>query len=227
MLALEVIMNDSWTQETTSLIEELSKELDNITSKIEHLILEKQDIEQQISAAETLIRIYRNKHQNESTIYQDIPKGYFGDKSYSEMLKEIAVKLGGVFKVVDAAEILLQAGVSDSKRTIQSNIYAVIRRNPEKFKKLKEGEYRYTNGSSVVTKSIQGTDKQHSRVKSGIQKAIKEIKDKNPQMTKKEVLNYLINNGFDFKGKKSVNAVNMTWAKLGYHKEGKQQSLLV
>jgi hypothetical protein len=60
---------------------------------------------------------------------------------------------------------------------------------------------------------------------SGIRQAVKELKDKNPQMTKKEVLNYVVKSGFDFKGKKPVNALNITWAYLGYSKEGKQQSL--
>ena len=44
-------------------------------------------------------------------------------------------------------------------------------------------------------------------------------------MTKNEVLTYLVKSGFDFKGKRSANAVNITWAYLGYSQEGKQQSL--
>ena len=44
-------------------------------------------------------------------------------------------------------------------------------------------------------------------------------------MTLKEVLDYLITSGFDFKGRKPTSAVNLTWGYLGYAKEGKQQPL--
>ena len=51
-------------------------------------------------------------------------------------------------------------------------------------------------------------------------------KSKEAQMTKKEVLNYLVKSGFDFKGKRPASAVNITWAYLEYSLEGKQPSLL-
>jgi hypothetical protein len=215
-------MNESWIKETMELIEDLGKQHTEIESTLEELLNEKERLENQIDAAESLIRIYRNKHQTLPTSLQDIRFGHFGDKSYSQILKEIASILGGYFKVGDATEIMLQAGVNKNRRVIQSNIYAVLYRDKEHFIKIKEGEYRYTNGTS---KPIVKPSERHTRSHSGIQKAIKELKDKNPQLTKKEVLNRLLETNFDFKGKKPASAVNIVWAKLGYHKEGKQQVL--
>jgi len=79
---------------------------------------------------------------------------------------------------------------------------------------MKPGEYRYLNHAN-----------KDNGKPSGVRQAVKELKERNPQMTKKEVVNYLIKNGFDFKGKKPINAVNISWAYLGYSQEGKQQSL--
>jgi hypothetical protein len=214
-------MNDTWIKETIELIEDLQKEHNGVVTKLESLLNEKDDIERKIDSAQSLIRMYTNKHQFMPLPLKDIQPGYFGNKSYSEMLKEIASKLGGYFKVQDATDIMLQAGVS-KRRTIQANIYAVLRRDKEHFIRIKEGEYRYTNGTS---KSNVRLPERPARSRSGIQAAIKDLKDKTPQMTKKEVLNRLIEMNFDFKGKKPVNAINIVWAKLGYHKEGKQQSL--
>jgi len=215
-------MNETWVKETMELIGDLEKEHNEVEAKLSSLLDEKEEIENQIIAAQNLVRMYRNKHQYLPLPLQDIKSGYFGNKSYSEMLREIASKLGGYFKVLDATEIMLQAGVSNDRRTIQANIYAVLRRDKEHFIRMKEGEYRYTNGSSKPTIK---SSKRPSRSHSGIQQAIKELKDKNPQLTKKEVLNRLFESNFNFKGKKPVNAVNIVWAKLGYHKEGKQQAL--
>jgi hypothetical protein len=215
-------MSDTWIKETMELMEDLQNQHNEVEAKLSALLDEKEEIESQIIAAENLIRMYRNKHQALPISLQDIRIGHFGNKSYPEILKEIASQLGGYFKVMDVTEIMLQAGVSKDRRQIQANIYAVLRRMKDKFIRVEKGEYRYTNSSPKLSvKPIGRPTKSHS----GIQAAIKNLKDKNPQMTKKEVLNYLLETGFDFKGKKPVNAVNIIWAKLGYHKEGKQQVL--
>jgi len=215
-------MSDSWIRETMELVEELQGQLDKVEGKLSGLLNEREELERQIEATQNLIRLYRNKHQALPASIQDIRVGHFEDKSYPEMLKEIASKLGGYFKVLDATEIMLQAGVNNDRRTIQANIYAALRRDKKHFVKIKDGEYRYTNGPP-------GQDikpgREPAKSRSGVQAAIKKLKDENPQLTKKEVLNRLIEANFDFKGRRPVNAVNIVWAKLGYHKEGKQQGL--
>ncbi len=214
-------MNDSWVKETLDLIEELQQQKNKLEAHVEFTILEIEELQTQILGAQALIPLYRSKHNISAMPTQDIQLGYFSNKTYPEMLTEIATKSGGYFKVLDATEIMLQAGVSKDKRQIQANIYAVLRRMKDRFVKVKRGEYRYTNGSQKLESKVSET--KVARSKSGVQAAIKNLKDNNPQMTKKEVLNHLLEIGFDFKGKKPVSAVNIVWAKLGYSKEGKQQ----
>jgi len=216
-------MNESWITETMELIGDLEKQLIKIEGELSGLFQEKEELEQQIMTADNLIRLYRNKHKVLPTPLQDIHSGYFGNKTYPEMLREIATKSGGYFKVLDATEIMLQADVSKDKRAIQANIYAALHRLKDHFIKVKRGEYRYSNG--VPKQKTRQEIQQSSRSHSGVQVVVKNLKDKNPQMTKKEVLSRLLETGFDFKGKMPVSAVNIVWAKLGYHKEDKQQSL--
>jgi len=91
-----------------------------------------------------------------------------------------------------------------------------LNRMGKSFVKRARGQYWYTGN---------GQDKDSSKP-SGLRNAVKAIKDLNPQMTKQEVLNTLTRAGFDFKGKRPTQAINITWAYLGYSKEGKQQSFL-
>lgn len=217
-------MNNSWLEETLEIIRDWEKEHDNLnmkidelTEKIEELEYEQNEIEEKIMTAQALIQAYKEKY-NISFIQNlaNVPVNSWANKSYPEILIEIAQRSGGYLKVNNAVEFILQSGFSNDKRAIQANVYSTLGRmvQSNRFKKMRPGEYRFLNG----TKKSDGKP-------SGIRQAVKELKDKNPQMTKNEVLNHLIKSGFDFKGKRPANAVNITWAYLGYSQEGKQQSL--
>jgi len=221
-------MSDMWIKETTELIDELQKRLNHLEGEIEELLSERDEVQGQIIAADNLIRLYREKHNVLPSSLQDISPGYFGNKSYPEILVDIAKKSNNYLKVLDATDIMLKAGVGKDKRQVQASTYAALSRMVQagRFVRITKGEYRYTNGLQKPTQKLPAKlGQKNKRSKSGVQQAVKELKDQNPQWTKKEVLNYLIQAGFDFKGKKPVNAVNIVWAKLGYSKEGKQQVL--
>ena len=140
-------MSDTWVKETLELIEELQRQKDKLESQVEFTILEIEELQKKITGAQALIPLYRNKHNIISVPTLEVKQGYFSNKSYPDMLTEIAIKLGGYFKVLDVVEIMHRAGVNEDKRQIQSNIYAVLNRKKENFIRVKEGEYRYTNGS--------------------------------------------------------------------------------
>jgi len=206
-------MDNSWIQETMKIIDDWQMELANLESNFEKIRYDIEELKQRIAVAEDMIREYRNKHNITSFNLEDIYPGCFGNKTYPEMLIEIAKRNGGYLKVTDAVEIMLQADVSKNKRFIQANVYPALKRMRNRFIKVRRGEYRLTNGIIKQTG------------KSGLREVVKKLKEKNPQMTKTEVLKYLMKMGFDFKGRRPANALNITWAYLGYSKEGKQQSL--
>jgi hypothetical protein len=209
-------MNESWIKETMELLEDWENQKQSLQNKLEQLQNELMDLEDSIVAGHALIQAYMSKHNITSLMPEGIKTGNFANMSYPDMLIEIAKMGQGYLKATDAVDILFQSGIAHNRRTIQANVYSALRRlkNTKRFVKKAPGEYRYVNHA-----------KKNDSKPSGLRQAVKELKEKNPQMTKKEVLNHLMKSDFDFKGKKPANALNITWAYLGYSKEGKQQSL--
>lgn len=209
-------MKDLWIKETMELLEGCERQKTNVEDRIEALEEELDGLDDILTAGSALIRAYMEKHNYAPPSLQGTDLRNLANMSYPEMLIEIARKRQGYLKVSDAVDILLEANISRDKRLIQANIYSALRRMSKRFIKISPGEYRYTNHEA------KGDGKP-----SGIRQAVKKLKEKNPQMTKKDVLDYLIKGGFDFKGKKPTNAVNITWAYLGYANQEKQPKLRI
>lgn len=207
-------MDNSWVKETMELLEDWENQRQSLQNKVEQLQNELMDLENSIVTGHALIRAYMEKHNVSPTPLRTGHRDFFENKSYPEALIAWAKLNQGYLKVADITDAMFAAGFSLDRRAIQANIYSALRRMKDRFKKIYRGEYRYLNHTNRDEKP------------SGLRQAVKTLREANPQMTKKEVLNHLIKNGFDFKGKKRANALNITWAYLGYSKEGKQQSLL-
>jgi len=207
-------MDNSWVKETMELLEDWENQKQSLQNKVEQLQNELMDLEDSILAGHALIRAYMEKHNVSPAPVRTEYADFFKNKSYPEALIGWTKLNQGYLKVADITDAMFAVGFSLDRRAIQANIYSALRRMKDSFKKISRGEYRFVN-------HINRDDKP-----SGLRQAVKALKEANPQMTKKEALNHLIKNGFDFKGKKPVNALNITWAYLGYSKEGKQQSLL-
>lgn len=182
------------------------------------------DLKQKIQFGNASIREYMKLHNIEPSISKDIESINSNGKSYPEMLRDIAQKNNGILNVSDAVDILYKEKVGFDRKAIGHNISNTLGRKCEHFIRIKRGQYQYTNGFHKEDVNPK-TTKAKQRVKTGIELVVKDMKDKNPQMTKEQVFNRLLEMGFDFQGKKPTNSVNMAWVKLGYHKENKQQSL--
>jgi len=208
-------MTEEWIKETNELIEDWEAQKRILHDKYDQIENELINLEQRIINAHELISAYMNKHNIMSTTPENIKQGSLANKSYPQMLIEIAKQSNGILNVADTTDILLKANIGTDKHQIQHNICGALARSREHFVKIKRGQYRFTN--HVQSKK--------RKERSGLRQAIIELKRKNPQMTSKEVLNYLVTSGFDFRGRKPTSAVNLTWGYLGYSKEGKQQKL--
>lgn len=203
-------MEDLWLKETMELLNDLQNQRTALDDKIEQLHEELFELDDRIAAAHSLVQAYIEKH-NLAPLPLDINPGYLASMSYPDMLVEIAKAREGYLKVADAVEILLRANVGRDKRSIQANVYSALHREKQKFVRIAPGQYRYANHA-----------KKGKTKPSGVRQAVKELKEKNPQMTKGDILNHLIQTGFDFKGKQPKRAVHMAWISLGYPKEDKQ-----
>ncbi len=213
-------MNKEWIKETNELLEDWEAQRQALRDKYDQLAIELIDLDQLIQAGHEMISAYMKKHASEPTTPSNINLESLANKSYPQMLIEIAKQSNGILNVSDTVDILLKANIGNEKQ-IRHNIDTALSRSRNHFARIGRGQYRFTN-------NIQSKKKEEEKTKerSGLREAIIDLKEKNPQMTSKEVLNYLILSGFDFKGRRPASAVNLTWGYLGYAKEGKQQSLL-
>jgi len=210
-------MNDSWIKETKELLEAWESKRVHLEIDIDKMQEQLEELDRKIVTGYALMQAYIDKHNITSLPLEGVRPGYFGNKTYPEMLIEIAQGKQGYLKVVDAVEIMLEANVSTDRRLIQANIYSALRRMRKRFVKMARGEYRYTNHAPP----------QSEGEPSGVKQAVRELREKNPVMTKQGALKTLLQKGFDFKGKNPQRAVHMAWVSLGYHKnEPRQQSLI-
>lgn len=211
--------NEEWIKETSKLLTELENERQVLHEKYERMEKEIQDLDHKIKVGHELISTYMNKYNVKSAITSNITLASLANKSYPEMIVEIAKQNNGILNVVDAREIMFKANIGTSRNAIGHSIYGTLARMRNHFVKIKRGQYRFINHIQS------GAPQDKKRITSGVKQAVKELKEQNPLMTVQEVIERLKEQGFDFKGKKPSQSVTMAWVSLGYSKEGKQQKL--
>ncbi len=220
-------MDKEWIKETSEILEEWEAQRESLHNEYERLADELMDLEKRIEVGHDMISAYMKRHPTTSTTPDNIKLGSLANKSYPEMLIEIAKQSqGGILTVEGLTDILFNANIGD-KKTIRHNVDNTLSRLGAHFTRIGRGQYRFTN--YIQEKKPRGVKRTQGskgvREPSGVRDAVRALKEQNPQMSKKEVLNHLLESGFDFHGKKPERAVNLVWGYLRYTKEGKQQKL--
>jgi len=177
---------------------------------------------------ERMIELERQKHGISMNGHQLNAERLRKQSTWNNLLDIISAN-NGILVAVDATGILVEAGVIDDREHARNLIYSTLHSHSKDVEKIREGVYRLrkrSNTKKSTTIIRIGYPKKRRVVKSGIRERVRILKELHPQMTKKQMLNRLLNEGFNFKGKKPTSAINVTWAYLGYSRENKQQSLL-
>jgi hypothetical protein len=219
-------ISNEWIKQTNELIEDWETERQELHDKYDQLANQLMDLETRIQAAHELVNAYVRKYSVVSTIPINSKLGNLANKTYPEMLIEIAKLNNGIINVPDVVTLLFNAKVGTSEKQIQHSVYNVLSRWSDHFSKIERGKYRFTNNIHIANIKKQSRIKpRRDRNPSGVKNKIRELKKANPQWTKKDMLNHLLSTNFDFKGKNPINSVNMSWASLGYSLEEKQPTL--
>ena len=179
-----------------------------------------------MSLVETL-RLYREK-QGVTTNGHHINAERMRKQSTWTNLLEIISTNNGVLVVVDATTILVEAGVFSDREHARNVIYSTLNSHKKDIEWMRQGVYQLHKRSNInkdATRSRKKNPKKHRAI-SGLRQTVKDLKERNPLMTQKQVLNHLLDTKFPFNGKQPGKAVNMAWVYLGYNKENKQQALL-
>ncbi|MFC1864874.1 hypothetical protein ACFLYG_03505 [Chloroflexota bacterium] len=217
----------TWEEELLTRIKEATINQDTAEESLKKA---ESDIKYWSSYARSLVetlRLYREK-QGVTTNGHHINAERMRKQSTWANLLEIISTNNGILVVTDAATVLVDAGVVSDREHARNLIYSTLNSHKKDIERMRQGVYQLRNRSDIKQKITpkRNPNPQKQRANSGLRQLVKDLKEARPQSTMKENLDHLLRIGFDFKGKKPANAVNMAWVYWGYNKENKQQSLL-
>jgi hypothetical protein len=225
--------SDNLIQALSNLCAKLQKEMTKTSQKrieIDQMVAE---FERHIQAVETTIHLIKhNGRPSESDAYNALVAKLKDEKRKSKLtqmqaLETIATTIGnkGTIKIREAKRVMLNAGLIANPKNADRIIYALINKS-SRFEKESPGKYKLVFSGHLAkskrTRKGLKTSRKQKEV-SGVLEAIKALKEANPSLTKAEALSALTRQGFDFKGRRPGNAVNMSWMSLGYTKQEAQR----
>ncbi|MBI2852843.1 MAG: hypothetical protein HYX84_07065 [Chloroflexi bacterium] len=225
-------MDKSFIEGANDLLEKWESQRESLWAKYQQLENELQDLDMHIKVMHDAISDHMKDNPATIATPSNIKPGSISNKSYPEMLIEIARQSqdnNRIWTVEAMTDIISEVNIGVDRETVRHNVDNTLSRLHKlgrHFVRIDRGQYRYTN--HVQPEKVRETKKtsvKRIRERSGVRDAVKALKDKNPQMSKKDVLNHLLESGFDFQGKRPASAVNFSWGYWGYSKEGKQQPL--
>ncbi len=214
----------TWEEGTLAKIEEARKK----QKEAQNLIKQGQEDEkfwgEYADTLERGMKLDKERNKIHPNGYQSRMPEHFQQQSTWNNLLDIMKDNNGFLVVTDAVTILVNAKVFSDREHARNVIYSTLYAHKHHVSKIRGGVYQLKK--EVIHKATNTKKKSHKkRVKNDIVRIVEQLKNHNQQLTKNEVMNHLINMGFDFKGKNPSKSLSMAWVKLGYHREGKQQPL--
>lgn len=202
-----------WEIQTKELLNRIQKEIRDAQIDMEKHIAK---LYEKAEVLQRALQIYQEmmgmSQDSPSLLSPDDTQG----KSLREILTLIASRNNGLLVAKQAIKLMQEAKLFSNPTHAGSIVYSILGRSPKFFVKVSPGIYSLRHIERVKRKTRGG---------SGLKQKIKELREMNPQITKSQVKNYLLQHGFDFQGKRPGNAVNMAWISLGYPKEEKQSKI--
>jgi len=198
----------AWEAQTRELFNRVEQEIKEIQTDTERRIA---ILQQRKWALEEALRAYQEMMGSELTQERySLDRRDIMNRSYREILSMIASRNNGLLIARQAIRLMKEANIFGNPFNADSVVYSILNRSQE-FVRVGKGVYKLNAGVGRTKLSTQKNERA-----SALRQAIQELKERNPQMTKSEILNTLIKKGFDFKGKRPSSAVNMVWIKLGF-----------
>jgi len=202
-----------WEIQTKELLNRIEKEIRDTQINMEKRIT---GLYEKAEVLQGALRIYQEMMGMSQNSQTSLSPNDTQGKSLREILTLIASRNNGLLVAKQGIKLMKEAKLFSNPNHAESIVYSILGRSPKYFVKVSPGIYSLQRIEGVKRKTRGG---------SGLKQKIKELKEMNPQMTKTQVKSYLIQQDFDFQGKRPGNAVNMAWVSLGYHKEEKQPKM--
>ena len=201
-----------WEIQTKELLNRIEQEIRDAQVNMEKRIAK---LYQKAEVLQEALRIYQEMMGMSQDSLSLLSPNDTQGKSLREILTLIASRNNGLLVAKQAIKLMKEAKLFSNPNHAESVVYSILGRSPKFFVKVSPGIYTLRHIEGVKRKTHGG---------SGLKQKVKELKEMNPQMTKSQAKNYLLQHGFDFQGKRPGNAVHMAWISLGYPDKGEKQS---
>jgi len=202
-----------WEIQTKELLNRVEKEIRNTQIDMEKRITK---LYERAEVLRKALGIYQEMMGMSQDSQTSLTASDIRGKSLRQILTLLASRNNDLLIAKQAVKLMKEAKLFRNPNHAESIVYSILGRSPKYFVKVSPGIYSLKRIERV---------KQKTRGGSGLKQKIMELKEMNPQMTKAQVKGYLMQQGFDFHGKRPGNAINMAWVSLGYHKEEKQHKM--
>jgi hypothetical protein len=201
-------ITSAWEAQTKELYNRVEQEIKDFQDDAEKRIAV---LKQRKWVLEEALRAYQEMMGSELTqeCYSLNQRDTMG-RSYREILSLIALRNSSLLIARQAIRLMKEANVFGNPLNADSVVYSILNRSPE-FVKVGQGVYKLNDGGGRTKLS-----KKKDGEVGALRRAILELIERKPQVTKPEVLSTLIKKGFNFNGKRPGRAVNMVWVKLGF-----------
>lgn len=203
---------DSWQAQTMELLELVRNEIAEIEKSLASLKQTEWAIEQSLRAYTQRIGMQATTQAHQPLTPRDVE-----NKTQKEILRLIAERGNGILVAKHAVKLMKDASLFPTPENASSQVYNVLRRNPE-FARIRKGVYKLTRVTEAKTKT--GITRAKDSL---LRQAILGLRQDQPDITKEQVLEVLIQRGFDFHGKVPSRAVNMVLVSLGRRKKELRQ----
>ena len=197
---------DLWKARTLELLNLVRNEIAAIEKSLLSLKQTEWAIEQSLMA-------YTQRMEMQATqAYQPLTPRDVENKTQKEILRLIAERGDGMVVAKYAVKLMRDVNLFPTPENASSQVYNVLTRNPE-FTRIGKGIYKLTGVTELRRKTS------ITRVEGSLlRQAILGLKQAQPEITKEQILEALIQGGFDFHGKAPSRAVNMILVNLGRSK---------
>lgn len=144
-------------------------------------------------------------------------------KSQLDILKLIAGRNEGLLVVRTAIKLMKDVNIFGNPDNADAMVYSILSRSKKDFHRVGKGVYKL-NGTHQPKPE---TKKSRMRKPSlpGLKETIKTLKANNPELTKYDIRDILIKQGFDFQDRNPIKSVHMAWVNLGYAKKNEGQTV--
>lgn len=222
----------TWEEETQARITDAKEKKEKALATVNQAQIEANHWGEYAETLEKALKLHRQSPGINQEGQFKLNSEHLRQQSTWDSLCEITAPNKHILVVTEGVTTLVNAKMFNDREHARNVIYSTLYSHQKDIQKIRPGVYQLkvvrSNKDSETTKLKEPTShilKKRNRKTSGLGKAIKELKENNPQLTRDEILNILIQKGFDFGDKKPFSAVNMAWVKLGYSRKQIQQSL--